>query len=60
MDDVKGKSEKLYELTHKLYSMTFVLYGYCKNYEEDISEFAKLSTFSQVLHETSKELFDLT
>jgi hypothetical protein len=55
--DVDG--EKLFEITHKLYSMTFVLLGYCENYEQKIPEFGKILTFLQILHETSEELFDL-
>jgi hypothetical protein len=57
MDDTE--LEKLAEITDKIYSMTFVLCGYCENYEQRIPEFAKLFEFSQILPDTSRDLFDL-
>jgi hypothetical protein len=57
MDDMENK--KLSELTNKITSMTFVLRGYCENYEQRIPEFAKLFEFTEILHNASNELFDL-
>ncbi|MDD3435702.1 MAG: hypothetical protein PHC64_00965 [Candidatus Gastranaerophilales bacterium] len=57
MDDIESK--RLSEITQELYSMTFILCGYCENYVEIVPEIAKLSEFSKILHKTSNKLFDL-
>lgn len=57
MDEAEEK--KLAKLACKLYSMTFVLKGYCENFDEEIPEISNLIEFSEILHKTSKNLFDL-
>lgn len=57
MDDTQEK--KLAELACKLSGMTFVLKGYCENFDEEVPEVSNLIEFSEILHETSRELFDL-
>lgn len=53
------KETKLSELACKLSSMTSVLKGYCENYEEEVPEITNLIDFSEILHETNEELFNL-
>lgn len=53
------EEKKLTDLACKLYSMTFVLKGYCENFDEEIPEISNLIEFSEILHKTSKKLFDL-
>ncbi len=56
MDDVE--SRKLQEIARKLFSMTFILRGYCENFDT-IVELSNMIEFAELLHNTSKELFDL-
>jgi len=53
------ENERLLNIALKLSSMTFILNGYCQNFEQEISEFAELMEFTHMLHETSKQLYDL-
>jgi len=57
MNDIEY--EKISEFARKITSFTFVLKGICENYEQDISEFAKLYEFVKILDETSNEIFGL-
>ena len=52
------ESQKLQDIARKLTSMTFILNGYCRNFEE-VKEAESLIEFSEILHNTSEELFDL-
>lgn len=56
MDELK--EEKLPEIARKLKSMTFVLRSYCEYYEK-IGELGNLIEFSDIMYQTSRELFDL-
>ena len=53
------KNDKLFVTAQKLYSLTAALCGYCENYDESIPEIAKLYEFSKILHNISRELFEL-
>jgi len=56
MDD--EESRKLQEIARKLFSMTFILNGYCENFD-GVIEVSNIIEFTEVLHKTSRELFDL-
>lgn len=56
MDELK--EEKLSEIARKLTGMTFVLNSYCEYYE-NIEELGNLIELSGIMHQTSRELFDL-
>lgn len=56
MDELK--KEKLSEIARKLTGMTFVLNSYCEYYE-NIEELSNLIELSGIMHQTSRELFDL-
>lgn len=56
MDELK--EEKLSEIARKMKGMTFVLRSYCEYYE-NITELGNLIEFSEIMHKTSRELFDL-
>lgn len=57
MDEENMK--KLSKITCKLIGMTAVLHGYCENYSDDIPELANLVEFSEILNNTSQEIFHL-
>jgi len=52
------ETKKISKIACKLSGFTFILKGYCGNFE-DISEVSNLVDFSEILHDTSNELFDL-
>jgi len=52
------ESEKLQEIARKLCSMTFILNGYCENFE-GIVEISNIIEFTEILHKASEKLFDL-
>lgn len=56
MDELK--EEKLSEIARKLTGMTFVLNSYCEYYE-NIEELSNLIEITGIMHQTSRELFDL-
>ncbi len=51
------ETKRLSKIACKLSGMTFVLKGYCENFEE-ISQLSNLVEFSDILHLTSNQLFD--
>ncbi|MFA7658415.1 MAG: hypothetical protein WCY19_03175 [Candidatus Gastranaerophilaceae bacterium] len=51
--------KKLADITIQLTSMTYLLKVYCEYFEDDITEFAKLSEFATILDKTGNLLFDL-
>jgi len=51
--------EKLSELARQLTSMTFVLNGYCENFDGNGIEISNLIEFTKILYKTSNKLFDL-
>ena len=57
MDEAENR--KLSNIAIQLSSMTFVLNVYCENFEQEIPEFANLTAFTEMLHKTSEELYDL-
>ena len=50
---------KLSDITLRLDSLTSVLCGYCYNFMETSKEIARLVEFSEILHRTANELYDL-
>ena len=52
------ETKRLSKIACKLSGMTFILKGYCENFEE-ISQLSNLVEFSDILHLTSNQLFDL-
>ncbi len=55
----EAEYEKLSEIARRLSSMTFVLNGYCENFEQDMPEFANLTNFTKMLNKVSEELYGL-
>jgi len=53
------KYKKLSEITYQLSSMTFILNGYCENFEQEVPEIANLTAFVEILQRTSEKLYDL-
>jgi len=53
------KYEKLSNIACKLSGLTFVLVGYCRNFDEKVPEIANLIELSEILHKTSEKLFEL-
>lgn len=54
----EAKEEKLSEIARKLSGMSFVLNSYCE-YNDSIHELSNLVEFTEILYQTSMELFDL-
>ncbi|MEI8128776.1 MAG: hypothetical protein WCG95_04070 [bacterium] len=51
--------KQLSDITLRLDSLTAVLCGYCDNFMETSKEIARLVEFSEILHSTANELYDL-
>lgn len=57
MDDIEHK--KINEIANKVSSISFALKSICTCYEEDITEFAKTYTLTEILDNTCCELYDI-
>ena len=57
MDDETIK--KLSDIAIRLDGLTSVLCGYCDNFMETTKEITPLVEFSEILHRTANELYDL-
>ena len=55
----EAEYEKLSEIARRPSSMTFVLNGYCENFEQDMPEFANLTNFTKMLNKVSEDLYGL-